>query len=105
MPRWSRRRNKEREPACRPPSSLSRPQFPLGLRPDGQADVAGGEGDRLSISRADVVVEGRALAARDQMVAAGHEIEHRASDFLQVNDILAKAKLALYEQVLLEAVL
>ena len=87
--------------ALRQPLDGLWPEFALRAGPDGQADVAGGKFDRFAVGRGDQVVERLALCTGYEVVLGGHQIEHRAGDALEVDDMAANRKLVLDEQILL----
>src|SRR5690242_2758575 len=57
--------------------------------------------DRFAILRADEVSEGHTLRARDEIIFTGHEVQDRASNVLQVDDVLADRHAVLCQEILL----
>src|SRR5437667_7126033 len=60
--------------------------------------------NRPSILRAEAIIKAGALAARNQMVAGSHEIQHWTSDLGEIHRPFADPHLVLDQQVFLEAV-
>ena len=59
------------------------------------------EGPALDVLRADVVLEGLALAGRHQVIGAGHQDLERAGDLAEVDRLVAQLELALDQLVAL----
>jgi len=86
------------------PVNGPRPQLFLSPAADGESNVPGWPDDLFLVGGTDQVIERLALSARNEVVVASHQVEQRAGDLAQIDDVPAQGHSVFRQQVLLEEV-